>query len=118
MQYEDILQYSSQGVTVTPEMDKIYPVNSIGFNAKYNTFATGGGDGNVAVWDGEKRKRLWRLNKSLPTSVTSLAYSADSTRLAIAVSYDFSRGKNVESRLLHYAQIIVREVSDDDIRRK
>lgn len=101
------------------QSDKIYPVNAIAFHPRYNTFATGGSDGSVSVWDGIQKKRLWRLNKPFPTSITSLAFSQDGSRMALAVSYDFSNGSAPhEPRLINYAQVIVREVSDDDVRPK
>ncbi|EZG43143.1 putative mitotic checkpoint protein BUB3 [Gregarina niphandrodes] len=115
MQYEDIVSYSHLGATV--ETDKIFSVNAIAFNQKYNTFATGGGDGSVAIWDGLKKKRLWRLSKPLPTAVTALAFNADSTKLAVAVSHDFSQPL-AEPRLGTFAQIIVKEVAPEDIKRR
>lgn len=101
------------------QSDKIFPVNAIAFHNKYNTFATGGSDGSVSVWDGIQKKRLWRLNRPFPTSITSLAFSQDGSRMALAVSYDFSTGSSPsEPRLINYAQLIVREVSDEDVKPK
>eukprot|EP00002_Diphylleia_rotans_P009570 TRINITY_DN1995_c0_g1_i3.p1 TRINITY_DN1995_c0_g1~~TRINITY_DN1995_c0_g1_i3.p1 ORF type:complete len:285 (-),score=55.72 TRINITY_DN1995_c0_g1_i3:703-1557(-) len=42
----------------TAGVDTVYPVNAIAFHPTYGTFATGGCDGFVSVWDGENRKRL------------------------------------------------------------
>lgn len=35
---------------------QIYPVNAISFHSGYNTFATGGSDGFVNIWDGFNKK--------------------------------------------------------------
>ena len=43
--------------------DVIYPVNAIAFHPKYGTFATGGSDGIVNIWDGNNKKRLCQLHR-------------------------------------------------------
>lgn len=37
---------------------RIYPVNAVAFHPRWHTFATGGGDGNVSVWDWVAKKRI------------------------------------------------------------
>lgn len=69
----------------------IYPVNCIAFHPIYGTFATGGCDGAVHVWDGENRKRLVTLPK-YETSISSIDFSHDGTLLAVAASYTFEHG--------------------------
>jgi len=44
-------------------IEKIYPVNAIAFHDIYSTFATGGSDGFVYVWDGFNKKRLCQFRK-------------------------------------------------------
>nr|GEY71150.1 mitotic checkpoint protein BUB3 [Tanacetum cinerariifolium] len=39
--------------------DIVYPVNAISFHQVCGTFATGGCDGFVNVWDGNNKKRLY-----------------------------------------------------------
>lgn len=67
-------------------MELIYPVNAISFHSGYNTFATGGSDGFVNIWDGQNKKRLCQFHK-FPTSISSLCFSADGSYLAIASSF-------------------------------
>lgn len=43
--------------------EKIYPVNAIAFHNVHNTFATGGSDGIVNIWDGFNKKRLCQFHK-------------------------------------------------------
>ena len=87
-------------------IENIYPVNAISFHKDYNTFATGGSDGYVNIWDGYNKKRLCQfhrlVNKSLndfkscstiryPTSIASLAFAGDGSVLAIASSYMYEQ---------------------------
>ena len=55
----------------------------------HGTFATGGSDGGVNLWDGANKKRLAALPQ-FPTSVAALAFNADGSKLAVASS---SRGR-------------------------
>ncbi|CAE7660451.1 BUB3.1 [Symbiodinium microadriaticum] len=72
--------------------DVAYPVNAIAFHPVFGTFATGGGDGTVNVWDGDNKKKLCQLHQ-YPTSIASLAFSRDGSMLAIASSYTFEEGE-------------------------
>lgn len=68
-----------------------HPVNSIAFHPKYGTFASGGGDGNVYMWDYMNRRRISYL-EPFATSISSLAFNPSGRELAIAVSYTFEYG--------------------------
>lgn len=70
----------------------IYPVNSIAFHKQYGTFATGGCDGTVNVWDGENKKRLYQYQR-YPTSIAALAFSRNGSLLAVAASYTYEQGE-------------------------
>lgn len=41
----------------------VYPVHCIVYNQAYGTFATGGGDGVVNIWDGANKKRLFQISR-------------------------------------------------------
>jgi len=94
--------------------ENIYPVNTVAFHPEHGTFATGGGDGVVSVWDGTARKRLWRLPE-FDTSVASLAFSADGNRLGIAVSYTFEEGPKDS---MPSNRIFLRNIPDAEMRPK
>ena len=47
--------------------DRIYPVNAVAFHPVHGTFATGGGDGGVCIWDYKNKKRLVRQRGSART---------------------------------------------------
>ncbi|KAK2077889.1 hypothetical protein QBZ16_003757 [Prototheca wickerhamii] len=92
------------------QSEVIYPVNAVSFHLRFGTFATGGGDGNVYLWDGESKSRLKSL-RGYPTSISALAFSASGTRLAVAASYAFEKG-DIE----HPADgIYVRSVADEEV---
>lgn len=42
-------------------VDVVFPVNAITYNPAFGTFATGGGDGVVNIWDGNNKKRLFQV---------------------------------------------------------
>jgi cell cycle arrest protein BUB3 len=70
----------------------VYPVNAIDFHPKHRqTFATGGCDGTVVLWDGQNKKKLTAL-PAFPTSISAMAFSPDGTELAIASSYTHEEG--------------------------
>ena len=90
-------------------IENIYPVNAISFHREHNTFATGGSDGFVNIWDGYNKKRLCQFHR-FPTSIASLSFSADGTVLAIASSYMYENDNQKENNFSE--NIIIRHVSD------
>lgn len=73
--------------------DVIYPVNALAFNTKYGTFATGGCDGVVSIWDGVHKKRIHQIT-GYPTSIAALAFNSTASVLAVAASYTYERGES------------------------
>jgi cell cycle arrest protein BUB3 len=71
--------------------DIVYPVNALTFHPVYGTFASGGGDGTVALWDAEAKRRMRQYQK-FPDSVAALAFSKDGKYLAIGVCPGFETG--------------------------
>ena len=70
----------------------VYPVNVIAFHPKHRqTFATGGCDGTVVLWDGRNKKKLTAL-PAFPTSISAMCFSPDGTEIAIASSYTHEDG--------------------------
>ncbi|CAK0749983.1 hypothetical protein CVIRNUC_001953 [Coccomyxa viridis] len=72
--------------------DTVYPVNALAFHPSYGTFASGGGDGNVNIWDGANKKRLCQI-PGYGTSIAALAFSRDGRHLAVAASYTWEFGE-------------------------
>uniref|UniRef100_A0A1D1Z8A6 Mitotic checkpoint protein BUB3 n=1 Tax=Anthurium amnicola TaxID=1678845 RepID=A0A1D1Z8A6_9ARAE len=93
--------------------DTVYPVNTIAFHPIYGTFATGGCDGYVNVWDGNNKKRLYQFSK-YPTSIAALSFSRDGGLLAVASSYTFEEG-DIPHEL---DAIFVRKISESEVKPK
>ena len=98
--------------------EKIYPVNAISFHSGYNTFATGGSDCYVNIWDAARKKRLAQLHK-FPATISSLSFSPDGSKLAIACSniYDESMLDDKTSQPVS-DMIFIRPLSDSETRPK
>ncbi|KAJ8331717.1 mitotic spindle checkpoint protein Bub3 [Batrachochytrium dendrobatidis] len=94
-------------------VDTIFPVNALAYNSKHGTFASGGADGVVNIWDGLNKKRIKQYPK-YPTSISSLAFNFDGSLLAVASSYTYEEGEKdhpVDS-------IYIRSVADNEMRPK
>ncbi|KAK4041158.1 WD40-repeat-containing domain protein [Parachaetomium inaequale] len=96
--------------------DVVYPVNALAFHPVYGTFASGGGDGTVALWDAEAKRRMRQYQK-FPESVAALAFSSDGRFLAIGVSPGFETGMedySGEGR----TKVFVRELGETEAKGK
>ncbi|XP_023335521.1 mitotic checkpoint protein BUB3 [Eurytemora carolleeae] len=96
-------------------VESIYPVNAISFHRQYNTFATGGSDGFVNIWDGFNKKRLCQFHR-YPTSIASLSFANDGSVLAIASSYLYEH-EDIPDNIPEDA-IYIRYVSDQETKPK
>lgn len=96
-------------------LEIIYPVNAISFHKKYNTFATGGSDGHVSIWDGKNKKRVIQFHK-YPTSISSLSFSPDGGTLAIACSYLHASEDTPQLREIPPDSIYIRRVGEHEVR--
>ena len=97
------------------DVDVVYPVNALAFHPRFGTFASGGGDGLVALWDAHAKRRIRQYQK-LPSSVAALSFSADGDRLAIAISPGFEDGK--EDVTGGAVKIFIRELGPNEAKGK
>jgi cell cycle arrest protein BUB3 len=81
-----------QNSAETEGIDVVYPVNALAFHPVHGTFASGGGDGFVALWDGVAKRRIRQYQK-YAASVSALSFSGNGKFLAVAVSPGFEDGK-------------------------
>ena len=65
-------------------MDMVYPVHALSFNPTNNTFASGGGDGVVCLWDAIAKRRLRQFPKQA-TGIGALAWNLDGRYLAVGI---------------------------------
>ena len=75
-------------------VDVVYPVNALAFHPKHGTFASGGGDGFVALWDGVAKRRIKQYQR-YQSSVAALSFSGDGKFLAVAVCPGYEDGREV-----------------------
>jgi len=99
--------------TTIDGVDTVYPVNTIAFHPKYGTFATGGCDGYVNMWDGQNKKRLCQFHQ-YPTSIAALSFNSSGGILAIASSYTFEEGEKEHE----VDTIYIRNVTDLEVKPK
>ncbi|KAK1080626.1 hypothetical protein LTR33_005383 [Friedmanniomyces endolithicus] len=99
------------------EVDVVYPVNALAFHPLHGTFATGGGDGVVCVWDAQT-KRWVRQYPRLAACVAALDFSSDGRFLAIGVSPGFEDGKEDEEVDAGSVSVVVRELGENEAKGK
>lgn len=98
-------------------LELVYPVNALSFHKRFNTFATGGADGFVSIWDGKNKKRLVQFHR-YPTSISALSFSPDGGTLAIACSYQDAGQSTPNLRDLPPDSIYIRRISEHEARNK
>ncbi|CAG7964925.1 unnamed protein product [Penicillium nalgiovense] len=101
--------------TAEDGVDVVYPVNALAFHPVFGTFASGGGDGVVALWDGISKRRIRQYQK-YQHSVSAVAFSASGQHLAIAVSPGFEDGHDEVPE--GTVKIYVRELGETEAKGK
>ncbi|KAF2121381.1 WD40-repeat-containing domain protein [Lophiotrema nucula] len=91
--------------------DVVYPVHALAFHPVHGTFASGGGDGVVALWDGVAKRRIRQYQK-FPASVASIDFSSNGKFVAIGVSPSFENG--MEDLPDGTIKVFVRQLSDSE----
>ena len=100
----------------SPEgIDVVYPVNALAFHPVHGTFASGGGDGFLALWDGIAKRRIRQYQK-YAASVAALSFSGDGKYLAVAISPGFEDGKEGETE--GAVSVFVRELGANEAKGK
>ena len=95
--------------------DIVYPVNALAFHPIHGTFASGGGDGVVALWDAVHKRRIRQYQK-FPASVQTINFSNDGKYVAIGVSPGFEDGSDdVPDGAI---KVFIRELSDTEAKGK
>ena len=101
----------------TKEVDIVYPVNALAFHPVHGTFATGGGDGVVAIWDAQTKRRIRQYQK-LGASVAAIDFTEDGKFMAIGISPGFEDGSEEQEMDPSQVKVIVRELSENEAKGK
>ncbi|KAF8251893.1 WD40 repeat-like protein [Wilcoxina mikolae CBS 423.85] len=94
-------------------IDVIYPVNALAFHPTYGTFASGGGDGVVSLWDGMAKRRLRQYQK-FGASIAALSFNKDGKYLAVASSAGFEDGKSDGECPPETVKVFIREMAEGE----
>jgi len=96
-------------------VDVVYPVNALAFHPVHGTFASGGGDGVVAIWDAIAKRRI-RIYQKYASSVAAMSFSTSGQYLAVAISTGFEDGKDEITE--GAVAIFIRELGENEAKRK
>jgi len=100
-----------------PDTELIYPVDSLAFHPEYLTFVSGGGDGQVALWDSEAKRRMKIFPMPEQLAARAMAFSADSKFLAIGTCPGFEDGmENYTGK--GQSHVVIRELAEKDVKPK
>ncbi|GFZ49643.1 hypothetical protein JCM24511_07044 [Saitozyma sp. JCM 24511] len=95
--------------------DHVFPINAIAYHPIHNTFASGGSDGFISIWDHKSKKRMKAYPK-YPTSVSALAFSPDGSKLAIGASYEHDNALSAEEQ--GRVMVLIKDTVMEDCRPK
>ena len=98
------------------KVNTVYPVNTLAFHPVHGTFASGGGDGSIAIWDPTARKRVKYYGPDFGGSIATVGFSVDGHWMGVAVSVGDDGSGAVEGR--GAGRIVVRELAENEGRRK
>eukprot|EP01025_Chloroclados_australasicus_P037073 TRINITY_DN37774_c0_g2_i1.p1 TRINITY_DN37774_c0_g2~~TRINITY_DN37774_c0_g2_i1.p1 ORF type:complete len:366 (-),score=32.97 TRINITY_DN37774_c0_g2_i1:235-1221(-) len=93
--------------------DSIHPVNAIAFHPSFCTFATGGGDATINMWDSENRKRLMTM-PNYPDGIMALAFNRTGEQLAIGCNKLIGQGEQEKTP----SQIFLRRMAEVEVQPK
>jgi len=99
------------------DIDVVYPVHALAFHPVHQlTFASGGGDGTVSLWDGSGKRRI-KMFQKFSESVAALTFSNDGKYLAVGVSPELEDGKDFDVQP-DDVKVLIREIADGEAKGK
>lgn len=97
--------------------DVVYPVNALAFHPVHTrTFASGGGDGAVVLWDAENKRRL-RAYARCAESVAAVAFSCDGKLMAVGTCPGFETGME-DYNGAGRTKVLLRELAESEVKGK
>lgn len=94
------------------DVDCVYPINALAYHPTHNTFASGGSDKTVSIWDHVGKKRMKQYT-GFANEISCLAFSPDGRYLAIGSSYEHDNGVPQPEERTRIAVQIKTTVMDD-----
>ncbi|KAK3114006.1 mitotic spindle checkpoint protein Bub3 [Teratosphaeriaceae sp. CCFEE 6253] len=110
-------EQQGEGEAEVQEVDVVYPVNALAFHPVHGTFATGGGDGVVCVWDAKTKRRVRQFPK-FAGSVAGVEFSGDGQFMAVGVSPGFEDGEEAGEGEGAEVKVVVRVLGEGEVRGK
>jgi len=98
-------------------VDVVYPVHALAFHPLHGTFASGGQDGFVALWDAVAKRRIRQYQKN-QEGVAALAFSSDGKCLAVGVCPGMETDGGPEEFGDGRTHIYIRELGDTEAKGK
>lgn len=99
------------------EMDIVYPINALAYHPVHGTFATGGGDGVVCLWDANTRRRV-RMYKISEASVSALDFSLDGKYMVTGISPGFEKGVENDDGDRSMCKLYIKELGENEAKGK
>ena len=99
------------------DVDMIFPVNGLAFHPIHGTFATGGGEGAIALWDAQTKRRI-RQYPQLETTIFDMEFSPNGKFLAIGISPGMESGMEAEPVDPSLVKVYIREFSENEAKGK
>ncbi|KAK3669551.1 mitotic spindle checkpoint protein Bub3 [Recurvomyces mirabilis] len=101
------------------QVDMVYPVNALAFHPVHGTFATGGGDGVVYIWDASTKRRV-RHYPNMGASVAAVDFSPDGEFMAVGICPGVEDGKDLNEVVNHpeSIKVIIRKLSPTEAKGK
>lgn len=98
-----------------PGQDKIFAVNSVDVNVRYNTLATSGSDGTIVFWDKDNKQRLKAFD-SVNWPIVDGKFHPQGLMFAYAISYDWSKAYDPQLIRDVPNKVYLHQLTDEDIR--
>ncbi|EMC91984.1 hypothetical protein BAUCODRAFT_39139 [Baudoinia panamericana UAMH 10762] len=101
------------------DLELVYPLNALAFHPLHGTFATGGGDGLVYVWDREAKKRVkvYDFGKEVE-SVACVDFSGDGRFMGVGLSPPLGAQDEGEEVEVERIRVVVRVLAEGELKGK